>query len=213
MFSKSLIPCSLIYGLILRTVRLTVRGRVQRVGYRRHVLDIAQELGIAGYARNEKDGSVIIFAQAEEEMLESFLKTVQNPPPPAQVRSIEMREVKPNPCFKTFEIKYGKLTDELQEGFGATQTVFINYWAEFKDYRQEFKEFAKKTDENFKTILDKYGEIPEKLTRHMEIMTEESKKTTEMLETMKREFIETRERLDNSLTLLREAVERLSHKS
>jgi hypothetical protein len=47
----------------------------------------------------------------------------------------------------------------------------------------------------------------------MEMMTEESKMTTEMLETMRREFIETRERLDNSLILLREAVERLSHKS
>jgi len=197
----------------LRAVRLTVRGRVQRVGYRRHVLDAAQELGIAGYAKNDKDGSVIAFAQAEEETLESFLKTVQNPPPPAQVRSIEMREVKPNPRVKTFEIKYGKLADELQEGFGATQTVFMNYWAEFKDYRQEFKEFAKKTDENFKTILDKYGEISEKLARLIEMMTEESKKTTEMLESMRREFIETRERLDNSLTLLREAVERLSHKS
>jgi hypothetical protein len=47
----------------------------------------------------------------------------------------------------------------------------------------------------------------------MEMMTEESKMTTEMLETMRREFIETRERLDNSLIPLREAVERLSHKS
>jgi acylphosphatase len=109
-------------------------GKVPEGEYRRHVLDVAQELGIAGYARNGKDGSVIIFAQAEEEMLESFLKTVQNPPPPAQVRSIEMREVKPNPRVKTFEIKYGKLADELQEGFGATQTIFMNYWAEFKDY-------------------------------------------------------------------------------
>lgn len=203
----------------MRAVRLTVKGRVQRVGYPRHILDTAQELGIAGYAKNEKDGSVTIFAQAKEETIRNFLERAQNPPPPAQVKSTEIREAKPNPRIKTFEIKYGKLADELQEGFGATQTIFMNYWAEFRDYRQEFrdyrqefKDFSKRTDENFKSILERYGEISEKLTRLIEMMTEESKKTTEMLETMRREFIETRERLDNSLALLREAVEKLSPK-
>jgi len=43
--------------------------------------------------------------------------------------------------------------------------------------REESREFAKRTDENFKTILDKYGEISEKLSKIMEALIDESIKT------------------------------------
>jgi len=39
----------------LRAVRLRITGRVQRVGYRRYVLDKAQELGVSGYVEDLKD--------------------------------------------------------------------------------------------------------------------------------------------------------------
>jgi acylphosphatase len=48
--------------LALRAVLARVCGRVQRIGYRRFVLDSAQELGLSGYVKNERDGSVTIFA-------------------------------------------------------------------------------------------------------------------------------------------------------
>ena len=35
-----------------------VHGRVQGVGYRRHVLDAARSLDLAGWVRNEPDGTV-----------------------------------------------------------------------------------------------------------------------------------------------------------
>jgi acylphosphatase len=34
-----------------------VCGRVQRIGYRRFVLDSAQELGLSGYVKNERVAS------------------------------------------------------------------------------------------------------------------------------------------------------------
>ena len=45
----------------LRAYRARARGRVQRIGYRRFILDLAQDLGLAGYVGNERDGSVTIF--------------------------------------------------------------------------------------------------------------------------------------------------------
>lgn len=48
--------------MALRAVLARVCGRVQRIGYRRFVLDSAQELGLSGYVKNERDGSVTIFA-------------------------------------------------------------------------------------------------------------------------------------------------------
>jgi acylphosphatase/uncharacterized protein YdcH (DUF465 family) len=220
---------TLFYGLSglqvkpLRAVRLRITGRVQRVGYRRYVLDKAQELGIAGFIENLEDGSVMLFAQAEDEVLEQFLQAVRNPPPPAIVRSVEERPAKPDRKLKSFRIKYGRLADELQEGFGAMQSVFMQYWDEFRDYRrefreyrEEFREFAKRTDENFRQILDKYGEISaklteisERLTRLMEAFAEETKRSRENFEVLMRESAESREKLSTAIELLRLTVEKL----
>ncbi|MCL7402287.1 MAG: acylphosphatase [Thaumarchaeota archaeon] len=201
-----------------------VYGRVQRVGYRRFILDTAQELGLSGYVKNERDGSVTIFTQGDEIILERFIEMVKSPPQPAYIKSIDIRDVKPRPAIKYFTIKPSPLHEELQEGFGAMQSIFMEYWrefrdfrSEFRDYRQEFRdfreefrdyreefrsfvnefrEFARRTDENFKMIMEKYGEISEKLTIILETLVKESRETREMLnETMK---------------LLREALEKLS---
>lgn len=127
--------------VVLRAVSVKVLGRVQRVGYRRHVLEVAQELGLAGYVRNELDGSVIVFVQGEDGLVDSFLSRIRSPPPPAVVREIVVEEVRPRPRLKAFQIMYGRLADELQEGFGAMQAIFTDYRGEFRDFRQEFREF------------------------------------------------------------------------
>jgi acylphosphatase len=195
---------------MLKAFQVRVYGRVQRVGYRRFVLDSAQELGLSGYVKNERDGSVTVFAQGNEDALEKFVEMLKSPPPPAYVKSIDVKETKPRPAIKYFTIRPSPLHEELQEGFGAMQSIFMDYWREFRDYRNEFRnyrnefrsfvsefrDFARRTDENFKIMMEKYGEISEKLTTILETLTRESRETREMLnETMK---------------LLKEALERLT---
>jgi acylphosphatase len=195
---------------MLKAFQVRVYGRVQRVGYRGFVLDSAQELGLSGYVKNERDGSVTVFAQGDEAILEKFIDMLKSPPPPAYVKSIDVKEAKPRQAMKYFTIRPSPLHEELQEGFGAMQSIFMEYWREFRDYRDEFRDyrnefrsfvsefrdFARRTDENFKLIMEKYGEISEKLTTILETLTRESRETREMLnETMK---------------LLKEALEKLS---
>ena len=185
---------------------LKVIGIVQRVGYRRYLLDLAQKIGVAGYVKNEKDGSVTLYIQGEEDKVNTFLEEAYKPFYPAKVEKIELiKEKTPDPKIKYFEIKFGTIQEELQEEFGAMQAIFMNYWQEFRDYRQEFRdyrrefrEFAKRTDQNFQEIKDKYGEISERLT--------------EILDTLRRESKETREKLNESLKLLKEAIEKLDKK-
>jgi acylphosphatase len=128
--------------LALRASLVRVFGRVQRVGYRRFVLDSAQELGLSGYVRNEKDGSVTVFVQGDDAVVEKFIEMLKSPPQPAYVRSVDIKEVKPKPRLKYFAIKPSPLHEELQEGFGAMQSIFMDYWGEFRDYRQEFRGFV-----------------------------------------------------------------------
>ncbi len=119
---------------------LRVLGRVQRVGYRRYALELAQELGLAGYAKNLPDGSVQILVQGEGEKLTRFLELVRTPPL-GEVREVRVEEVPADPSIEEFKIVYGELAEELQEGFGAMQAVFTEYWREFRDYRSEFRGF------------------------------------------------------------------------
>ncbi|MEM2885587.1 MAG: acylphosphatase [Thermoproteota archaeon] len=203
-----------------RASLVRVEGKVQRMGYRRFVLDAAQELGISGYVRNERDGSVSIFAQGDEEKLSRFLGRIRAPEEPIVVKSFVEKPAKVNPRLKFFEMRYGRLAEELQEGFGAMEREFRDYRGEFRsfkdefrdyrgefrsfkdefrdyrgefeNYRQEFRDFADRTDQNFKTLMDKYGEISEKLTQ--------------VLETLQRESAETRKELTRAIDTLSELV-------
>jgi hypothetical protein len=49
------------------------------------------------------------------------------PPSPAFIKNIQVKETKPRPSPRYFEVKYGGLADELQEGFGAMQAIFPDY--------------------------------------------------------------------------------------
>jgi len=204
----------------MKTSRIRVYGRVQRVGYRRYILDLAQELNLSGYVENLKDGSVLIFVQGEENRIKEFISKLRNPPIPALVRNINIEEAQSEPTYEYFTIKPGELWEEFNEGLGAMQSIFTEYWNEFRDYRgefkdyrrefrefrqefkefrQEFEEFARSTDENFKLLMDRYGEISEKLTVILDTLIKESKETREIL-------------LEN-IKLLREAIEKLGEKT
>lgn len=189
-------------GIAIKAVKLVVRGRVQRVGFRRYALDVAQKLGLVGYVRNLPDGSVEVFAQGERGLIERLVERVRSPPPPAVVEELSVEEATPKPELRVFRIEFGSLSEELQEGFGAMQSVFMEYWREFRDYRREFKdyrsefkdyrqefgdyreefrEFARRTDENFRFLMEKYGEISEKLTVILETLVKVSKEGGERL--------------------------------
>ncbi|MEM0241363.1 MAG: acylphosphatase, partial [Candidatus Nezhaarchaeales archaeon] len=194
----------------MKAFLLRFYGRVQRVGFRRFVQESAQDLGLSGYVKNERDGSVTVFVQGDDEAVAKFIEVVKSPPPPAFIKTMEEKEVKPRSKMKFFEIRYGRLVDELQEGFGAMQSIFMDYWSEFRDYRQEFRDyrqefrdyrqefkdyrqefrnfeeefrdFAKRTDNNLRALIEMYKDVSEKLTKIVDMLMEESRKTREMLE-------------------------------
>jgi acylphosphatase len=52
--------------------RYIVNGRVQGVGFRNYVEHIAGKLGVDGYVRNRRDGSVEVFAMGTPERLKQM---------------------------------------------------------------------------------------------------------------------------------------------
>ena len=74
-------------------ILLTIRGRVQGVGYRAWAVDTARLLGLNGWARNRRDGSVEILAIGGEGVLEDLIEACRRGPPAAAVSSVEQASV------------------------------------------------------------------------------------------------------------------------
>jgi acylphosphatase len=66
-----------------------VHGRVQGVGFRYFVLDQAEVLGLAGWVRNEYDGTVTGEASGEPGAMETFRRELERGPAMAHVTRLD----------------------------------------------------------------------------------------------------------------------------
>jgi acylphosphatase len=71
---------------------IRVSGKVQGVFYRATAIEKARELRLLGFVRNERDGSVYIEAEGEEDDLRRFVEWAKLGPPRAVVQSCEVNE-------------------------------------------------------------------------------------------------------------------------
>ena len=85
--------------------RFVVRGRVQGVGFRWFVEREAHMLGIAGWVRNNSDGSVEVLAMGTRDQLLGLRSRLQNGPRAARVDDVEESDAQPVSGLKTFRIE------------------------------------------------------------------------------------------------------------
>src|SRR3954465_14191733 len=87
------------------TRSFVVRGRVQGVGFRWFVEREAHILGVAGWVRNNADGSVEVFAIGSREQLEGLRARLRSGPRAARVDDVDEQESKPVAGLTTFRIE------------------------------------------------------------------------------------------------------------
>ncbi|MEK7616702.1 MAG: acylphosphatase [Patescibacteria group bacterium] len=73
-------------------LNIKIHGQVQGVFFRVSAKEEAEKLGISGFVRNERDGTVYIEVEGEEENLNKFVKWCHNGPEHAQVDKVEVIE-------------------------------------------------------------------------------------------------------------------------
>ena len=74
-------------------VYLSVKGRVQGVGFRASTREQALQLGLDGWAKNCPDGTVEIHAEGDKATLEDFISWCRKGPPTAQVMNLDVQWV------------------------------------------------------------------------------------------------------------------------
>jgi acylphosphatase len=79
------------------TIRIVARvsGRVQGVYFRASAQHEAQRRGLAGWARNEADGCVLIDVEGEVDAVDDFLAWCAKGPPRARVAAVETTRAEP----------------------------------------------------------------------------------------------------------------------
>jgi acylphosphatase len=74
----------------MKRLAFHVTGRVQGVGYRRFVERQAQAFAIAGFVRNEADGTVTGEAEGHDAAIEEFVDGLRRGPAFARVDEVEL---------------------------------------------------------------------------------------------------------------------------
>ncbi len=87
-----------------KTVLVRISGRVQGVSFRVWTEREARRLGLNGWVRNERDGSVSVLFSGSEEAVASMLEACWQGPPGAEVRSVVQEVADPTVVPAGFDI-------------------------------------------------------------------------------------------------------------
>lgn len=98
----------------IATVRVTVHGRVQGVGFRIFVANAADRLNVSGWVKNLPDGSVQLQATAPRQVLDELITAVGLGPRGSHIEQVETEIIEApgeNPAKeKGFKILQGIFT-------------------------------------------------------------------------------------------------------
>ena len=83
--------------------RLAISGRVQGVGFRMVMAEKAFGLGVTGWVRNRRDGSVEAMVQGTPEMIAAIIDWARRGPPGALVT--DLKESEGSGDYESFETR------------------------------------------------------------------------------------------------------------
>jgi acylphosphatase/gas vesicle protein len=120
---------------------IIVKGAVQKAGYRDYVQEKARSLNVKGYVENQRDGSVRIVCEADEDTLKNFVKLINIKEGLITVEKIET--IKKQPAtgeYEYFDIKHGSMEEEIGERMVAAVKIAVATRQDIKDMHADMKD-------------------------------------------------------------------------
>ena len=84
---------------------MRVTGRVQGVGFRWHAQQEAGRRGVAGWVRNEPDGSVVAVFEGDDDDVSALVDWCRQGPSSAVVRDVAVIDAAPTGA-DSFDVRY-----------------------------------------------------------------------------------------------------------
>jgi len=88
----------------MKTISITVKGKVQGVGFRYFVMRHAIEIGVYGYVKNLPNGDVYIQASGTSSQLENLILLCHKGPSHSKVESVLVENIEHPNHFQGFQI-------------------------------------------------------------------------------------------------------------
>jgi len=85
---------------------ITITGRVQGVFFRDFTQKVAESHDLTGWVRNDPEGTVTVFAQGEEEDLDSLTAKLWQGSEQSKVKDIEKTPAEEDSSVTMFEVRY-----------------------------------------------------------------------------------------------------------
>ncbi|MBI9015250.1 MAG: acylphosphatase [Clostridiales bacterium] len=76
----------------MKTLIITVSGRVQGVGFRYYTQITAEKYQLTGWVKNNDDGTVLMMVSGDEKVLQYFLQEIESGNQYAYVSNIKIEE-------------------------------------------------------------------------------------------------------------------------
>jgi len=89
-----------------RNYALTIRGKVQGVGFRYYALKKAEEHRVTGFVRNRPGQEVYVVAEGEDTDLETFTDYMRMGPSMARVREVLIEKSDYTGSYEGFLVRY-----------------------------------------------------------------------------------------------------------
>lgn len=85
---------------------IKVTGRVQGVGFRYFTQKQAALFDLTGWVKNTPSGGVLVMAQGEKAVLDTFVDYLRIGPPLSRVSNVTVAEIRITENFSDFRVKY-----------------------------------------------------------------------------------------------------------
>jgi len=88
------------------SAKIRVTGRVQLVGFRYFTRQWADDLGLYGWVKNERDGSVSTHVEGNKVRIEQLTEELKSGPANARVENVDVKWGGFMNQFREFDIRY-----------------------------------------------------------------------------------------------------------
>lgn len=85
---------------------LRIHGKVQGVGYRFFATRVARRLGLKGWIKNNRDGTVEAAVEGDSKVIDQWIKELKEGPRYAEVTSIDQDRREATGQFGEFDVRF-----------------------------------------------------------------------------------------------------------
>ena len=88
-----------------KKIRAVIKGKVQGVFFRMETQQAARRIGVAGWVRNRRDGSVEALIAGDAEKVDAMLAWCRKGPPMALVDDVEIHPIDDRESYMDFIVR------------------------------------------------------------------------------------------------------------